>query len=157
MTEPGPETTPATEGLTVGKHCEMLAANARHRTDSMAAWFKLFLQLYSAIVGGAVALRLQASHNNVPLDRFDVPLDRFECLSDLLVIFLGVASAALVIGARVAEHGHRKRLTEIAGKDENNKDIVPAPGLWQWTGCVVMVAVIVFAAIGFVCLNPLAQ
>jgi hypothetical protein len=47
------------EHLSTDKHCEMLSANVRERNERIYEGFKLFVQLFSALVGAVVLIRLQ--------------------------------------------------------------------------------------------------
>jgi hypothetical protein len=127
--------------LSPDKHCEMLSANARDRAKAMEDWFKLFVQIFSVIVGGAVLLRLQYKQ--------DIPVT-FVPLSNALVLLVAFASAAMVIDSHRAWRGHRKRLSDIAGPD-----IIPQPRVPSWIGFLLMLAVILVALFGFCLFNPL--
>jgi hypothetical protein len=133
--------------LSVEKHCEMLSANVRERSASIYDGFKLFVQLFSALVGGAVVIRLYPTK--------DVP-SSFTNLSNGLAVLITGASVLLVLNAFWSWWGQRKRLSEVAGKDEAGKDIIPAPrmGLRQASVWIMVVVMLVACALFLRC-NPL--
>jgi hypothetical protein len=114
----------AGDRLSAEKHCELLSANVRERSASIYEGFKLFVQLFSALVGGAVIIRLQYPK--------DLP-SSFATLSNGLAVLITGASALLVLNAFFSWWGQRKRLSEVAGKDEIGNAIIPPPriGLGQ--------------------------
>ena len=133
--------------LTPGKHCEMLAANARDRATAMADWFKLFVQIYSAIVAGSLVLRLQPE-NKVSAELI--------ILSDLLVVLVAVATAGMMFDSWRAWRGHREKLTEVAGADATGLPIIDPPDLRRSKRTLeIMVLGMVVAVAGFVFFNPL--
>ena len=96
--------------LDAEKHCEILSANVRDRIAHMNSGFRLFVQLFSALVGGAIALKAQAQFLEKP-----IPAD-FVFQSNLLAWLIAVASFILVTDSFRSWYRHRKRLTEVAGK-----------------------------------------
>jgi hypothetical protein len=133
--------------LSPEKHCEMLSADARHRSAAMIDGFKLFIQLYLAIVGGSLILRLQYEAQ-VPASVVGA--------SNAMVALLAIASLALVIDSFRSWYGHRARLSEVAGRDQSGKLVIPEPNLRKSSGSfIVMVVLIVAASILFWMFNPL--
>jgi hypothetical protein len=130
------------------KHCEMLSANARVALDAMRGGFKMFVQLFSAIVGGSIALRLAGS-DQAKLLAAVAPL------ADGLVVFVGAVSVLLIADSFRSFWGHRKKLTEVAGKNPNRKDVVPAPTFLSGISVTIMGIVIVVCIVAFIRWNPL--
>ena len=131
------------------KHCEMLGANARVAGDAMRDGFKLFVQLFSAIVGGSIALRLSASVGQPKL------LTNVAPLAVGLVVFVGLASAGLIADSFRSFLRQRWRLTELAGKDSNDADVVPLPDYQSWITIIIMEIVIAGSVLAFWYYNPL--
>ena len=133
--------------LSSEKHCEMLSANVRHRDEAMVGGFKLFIQLYSAIVGGSLVLRLQSKEAIPP---------SIVGLSDWLAVLVAVAAMALVIDSFRSRKEHRWRLSEVAGRDETGNLIIPKPHrLKSSVTFAVMVALITAAPFLFYWFNSL--
>ena len=133
--------------LSDDKHCEMLSANIRDRTDKILDGFKLYIQLFSAIVGGCVALRLNRES--------EIP-DSFKFLADGLVA-LNLLTGLIIIGQNMVSWYHmRVRLTEIAGTDISGNSIIPAPKFLSANRIeFVMLAVMLASTGGFILWNPL--
>jgi hypothetical protein len=132
------------ETLTRDKHCEFLSANARDRAAAMADWFKLFVQLYSAIVGGALLLRLQ--YKAIPANLVS--------LADWLVVLVIAVSALMVMDSYRAWRRYRKTLMTVAGQRAGT-DIIPRPPWTSWIGITLMLVAMLAALFGFLCFNPL--
>ena len=66
--------------LSVEKHCDMLTAHVRDRNVAIMEGFKLFVQMFSAVAGGAFVLRLQ--YPNIP----PTFAHRADALTGLIVI-----------------------------------------------------------------------
>lgn len=132
--------------LTTDKHCEMLSADARDEAAEMVGGFRLFVQLYSAIVGGAVFFGLQLS---------DQVTASLVLLSDVFVTLITVASMLLVGDGFRAWWRHRKELSEVAGKDAAGNSIIPGPNPRQGITFIVMLATMAIALILFWMFNPL--
>jgi|GraSoi2013_100cm_1033763.scaffolds.fasta_scaffold19464_3 hypothetical protein len=131
--------------LSVEKHCEMLSANVRDRIVAIFDGFKLFVQLFSALVGGAVVLRLQYP-KGIPAS--------FVTLSNALAILITVAGMILVWDAFRSWHGHRTKLSEVAGKDEAGNNIIPPPR-WHPSSAWLMLWLMPIACVLFYYFNPL--
>jgi hypothetical protein len=133
--------------LTPEKHCEFLSANVRDRAEAMRDGFKLYVQLYSAIVGGSLVLRLQYG-GQIP--------SSIVSLSNWLATLVAAATLALVIDAFRAWKGQRTRLSEVAARDESGKLVIPEPNLWtSGITFAVMVLAIIAGPILFCIFNPL--
>ena|SRR5262249_54104793 len=131
--------------LSVEKHCEMLSANVRDRIAAMFEGFKLFVQLFSALVGGAVVLRLQYP-KGIPAS--------FVTLSNLLAILITIAGVIMVGDALRSWHGHRQKLSELAGKDTAGNDVIP-PARWHPSSAWFMLLAMLVACVLFWLFNPL--
>lgn len=122
---------------------EMIAERNRNALDA----FKLFISLYSAIVGGAIWLRLQATK--------PMPTS-FEWLSEGVVFLVTAVAILLVVEAKRGWWGYRKAQSELVGKNNEGKYRVPPPKLFPTVLTEgAMVVCMALAAIGFWFLNPL--
>ena len=132
--------------LSDDKHCEILAAGIRDKSSAMYDGFKLFVQLFSGIVGGSILLRLQY--------RDQMP-SKFVELSDFLVVFV-VVTGAIIIGDNFRSlWEYRETLSKSAG-NRAGKPVIPRPDIcWSGVTFFTMLGVMVLALIGFICFNPL--
>jgi hypothetical protein len=130
------------------KHCEMLGANARVAGDAMRDGFKMFVQLMSAIVGGAIALRVSGSSISPTLQT------EIARLADGFVLFVGIVSGLLVADSFRSWRRNRKTLTTAAGK-RNGEDVVQALDWQSWITITVMEIVIAACVLAFWWWNPL--
>ena len=126
--------------LSVDTHCEMLMAQIRDRTAGITEGFKLFVQMFSTVVGGSVVLHLQYP-NIAP---------SFALLADALTGLILVMGIVIIWENIRSWRDLRKRLSEIAGNDHSGKRVVPDPILWKamispW----IMIAVMAIAWIAF--------
>jgi hypothetical protein len=127
--------------LSPEKHCEMLSANVRDRSEAMRGRFRLFIQLFSALVAGVIVLRVHPP-NNIPAG--------FVFLSDLLACFIVVASVILVWDSFRAWYGQRKRLSEVTGED-----LISPIHRSSFITLSSMIVVMFVALFFFACFNPL--
>src|SRR5262245_28071252 len=77
-------------GITDDKHCEILAASIRDHNTRMVEGFKLFVQMFSVVAGGALVLRFQRTDASPPIAQF-------AWLADLLIVLVCFASALIII------------------------------------------------------------
>lgn len=133
--------------LTDEKHCELLSAGIRHRSLSMQSNFRLFTQLFTGLVGGSVALRLQYGA--------DMP-SVFSHLADALAILITSTCAVLICDAFCAWYGYRRRLSEVAGNKPDGTAVIRPPRMTESAiTLTIMFVVMVAALVGFVAFNPL--
>src|SRR5580704_7936260 len=120
----------------------MIAERNRNALDA----FKLFIGLYSAIVGGAIWLSTQVAE----------PKPRYAWLADVVVLLVTFVASILVFEAKRGWLGYRKRQSELAGKDEVGRDRIKYPTLWPTALTEgAMVAGMLGACAVFVSFNPL--
>jgi hypothetical protein len=131
------------------KHCELLAANARVAGDAMRDGFKMFVQLMSAIVGGAIALRVSTSSSIPPNLQTEIAR-----LADGFVLFVGIVNGLLIADSFRSWRRNRKTLVTAAGK-RNSKDVVKALDWQSWITITVMEIVIAACVLAFWYYNPL--
>jgi hypothetical protein len=131
--------------LTSEKHCDMLSANVRDRAEAMRDGFKLFIQMFSALVAGAVFLRF--SQGNIPSD--------FVVLSNFLAWFIALASLLLVGDSFRAWYGQRDKLSKVAGKDDAGQLIIREISPTSFITFAIVVAIMLAAPILFHVFNPL--
>lgn len=124
-------------------HCQMLSATLIDRSASLRSNFRMFIQLFSALVGGSAALRLQYG-----------ALIYFAILANILAILITSGCAFLICDAFRSWRGYRCKLTEVANKGSGHCIIQPASSDTENT-FKMMIRVMAVALIGFVLLNPL--
>jgi hypothetical protein len=141
--------------LSVDKHCEILTGHIRDRVSAMTDAFKLYVQMFSAIVGGAVVLKLQYK-NEVPAS--------FIWLSDALVFLILLTCAVIIIENMRSWYSYRERLSNFAGKSKRGKRknkksklelVVPTPEVRNLMVQFVMLGVMTVACGAFFIFNPL--
>ena len=133
--------------LSTDKHCEMLSNNIRDKSTAMYDGFKLFIQMFSSVVGGSVLLRLQYAGKIPPV---------FIKLSDWVVSMVVIATGIIVVDHYRSWRGYRCKLSKFAGDDPQGKPFVPPPTfLWSGLVCSTMIAGMVICLIGFWNFNPL--
>jgi hypothetical protein len=131
------------------KHCEILGANARVAGDAMRDGFKMFVQLMSAIVGGAIALRLSGSSIEQSTRQTEIAR-----LADGFVMFVGIVSGLLIADSFRSWRRNRTTLTTAAGK-RNGENVVQALDWQSWITITVMEIVIAGCVLAFWIWNPL--
>jgi hypothetical protein len=133
--------------LSPEKHCEMLSDTIRDKSAAMYDGFKLFIQMFSGVVGGSVLLRVQYG-GKVPYG--------FVELSNVLAAMIVITAAFIILDHYRSWHGYRLRLHELAGTDDDGQPRIPKPR-FATSGSTVsaMLVAMVFSLIGFVVFNPL--
>ena len=133
--------------LSIDKHCEMLTAHIRDRNSAISDGFKLFAQMFSTLVGGAVIARLQYG-TKIPA--------QFANLADALAALIVCVCAIIILENVRSWYQYRKVLSDIAGQDEGGRPIVPPPRLFAAARIEsVMIAVMIAAWVMFYLFNPL--
>ena len=129
--------------ITDDKHCEILAASIRDHNTRITQGFKLFVQMFSLVAGGASALRLWRTDSSPPLEQF-------ARLADVVILLVSFASALIIVDSFRGWKNYRRRLSEVAGADQ-----VPPPNMLKsWVVEGMMLAAIAIAAMLFVGFNP---
>src|SRR5258708_1235649 len=95
----------------VEKEYEYVSAQVRFHMDKIFDAFKMFIQVFSAIVGGAIWLSLQ--------EAIRPRTHMYVVLSDWLVILLAVVSCAIVAENWRAWRSNRHAQSRLGGKDES--------------------------------------
>jgi hypothetical protein len=132
--------------LSVDKHCEMLTAHIRDRSAAITEGFKLFIQMFSAVVGGALLLRLQ----------YPKIAPCFALLADALTGLIFVMGVVIILENVRSWYEYRKVLSDVAGNDESGKRIIPGPLPWKAVRIeTVMITVMIIAWLAFCWFNPL--
>jgi hypothetical protein len=125
----------------------MLSNTIRDKSTAMCDGFKLFIQMFSGVVGGSALLRLQYA-DKVP--------SAFVWLSDALAILVVVTATIFLLDHYRSWRGYRLALSEVAGKDHRGKRIIPPPSFvksgWAFS---TMILVMALALTGFIFFNPL--
>jgi hypothetical protein len=129
------------------EHCKLLTLQLLERLKYIMDGFKLFIQVFTALVGGAVAVRLQYGEKTPP---------SFARLGDALAIIIFIATAALILENLRAWYGYRNALSAFAGLNETNRHIIPRPRAW-WTARIeiIMILVMIAATCVFLVFNTL--
>jgi hypothetical protein len=123
---------------------DMIAERNRNALDA----FKLFISLYSAIVGGTIWLSTQTPTCVPP---------SYEWLSSAAAGLLTVVTIVLVYEAKRGWWGYRKAQSELVGKTANGKYRIPPPKLFPTVLTEgVMVICMAVAGIAFILFNPLS-
>ena len=133
--------------LSTDTHCEMLVAQIRDKNVSIYDGFKLFVQLFAAIVGGSVVLRLQYGPAMLPY---------FANLSEALVVLIFATSTVIILENLRSLHQYKIRLSNVAGMDKAGLRVVPLPRTFAAHKVeVFMFGVMLLAMMMFHMFNPL--
>lgn len=134
--------------LSTDAHCAMLTALIRDRHVHIMDGFKLFVQLFSAIVAGAVTLRLHYGGASA---------DRFTIFADALVGLVAVAAAVIIGDNTRAWRDYRRKLSQVAGRSADGMLLIEGPNTRKAFRIeATMLLAIAIATIGFWVFNPLA-
>lgn len=133
--------------LSTDAHCAMLTEHIRDRHVRIMDGFKLFVQMFSAIVAGAVTLRLQYG---------EASADRFAVLADALVGLVALAAAVIIADNTRAWRDYRLKLSQVAGESADGTLLIEAPNMRKALRIeAMMFLAIAIATIGFWVFNPL--
>jgi hypothetical protein len=127
--------------ISAEKRYEFVTGRLQYHNEKIIEAFKLFIQVISAIVGGAIWLSLvkepPKGHENYWL------------LADILVVCLAAMTTITVIANVIAWFGYRTAEHELNPK-------APKPRhFWSYWNELAMLAVIVIASGLFIRFNPL--
>jgi hypothetical protein len=123
-------------------HYKYVGSVIKHRLDQIRDAFRLFLQLFSAIVGGSIWLSIQVAEKP--------SRHTYARVSDLLVALLTLVTAVMVSEALRGWWGYRKTLSRF----DTGQHRIPMPRKRSLVTEIVMVACMVGAAVVFVWFNP---
>jgi hypothetical protein len=131
--------------LSTDKHCELLSANIRDCNARITDGFKLFVQMFTGIVGASIWLRLQ--HQGV------LEQSTFAWLADGAAFVVVATCIVIIIDNLRSWYQYRGRLTDVSG----GVTIVPLPDLRKSAKIeAAMLTVMVAAFILFCIFNPLS-
>lgn len=131
------------------KHCGIVSDHVRDKAAAMYDSFKLFAQLFSGLVGGAVIVRLQYG-GSISLDSI--------LLSNVVAALIAVTCATLLLDAYRSWFGFRNRLSELAGRAADGSLIVPYPShRLSARSLAIMLIVMAVALLVFIVFNPLGR
>src|SRR5260370_39791110 len=99
--------------VSVDKEYESVSAEVRLHTEKLFESFKLFIQMFSAIVGGSIWLSLQPS--------IGLRAHTYATISSLLVLLIAILCLVMVFQEKRTAMGYRKAQSRLGGKDENGK------------------------------------
>lgn len=140
--------------ITTDKHCELLSASIREKIAAIYGSFRLFFQLFSGIVGGAIALSLSLGPQN-SLGLQNAP-PAFVSLANALTAGVAIMCAVMIVDAQLAWYRFRKRLSEVAGRNEKGRLQIPPPKpVRPWLTVGTMLAAMFIAVVAFMTFNPL--
>src|SRR6185295_15159586 len=100
------------------KHCEMLSDTIRDKSAAMNDGFKLFIQMFSSVVGGSVLLRVQYGEK--------IP-HAFINLSNVIAVMVVITTGIIILDQYRSWYGYRRTLSVVAGKDHRAKPLIPKP------------------------------
>jgi hypothetical protein len=133
--------------LSIDKHCEMLSNSIRDKSAAMYDGFKLFIQMFSGVVGGSVLLRVQHGGK--------VPYGFVES-SNMVAAIIVITTAIIIWDHYRSWHGYRVTLHELAGTDDHGKPCIPKPRfVTSGLAFSAMLVAMAFSLLGFVAFNPL--
>jgi hypothetical protein len=133
--------------LSAEKHCELLTNLCRDQSDKMYQGFRLFIQMFTAIAGGAVVAHLQYV-DKIP--------SNFEPLSDALAALVVVTCVIMIFDAYRSWFGYRVALSNVAGPKYDGSPRISPPRHRLSSRTVITMLIVMFAAWAlFVAFNPL--
>ncbi len=132
--------------LGVDAHCAMLTDHIRDKNAQMMDGFKHFVQLYAAILGGSVAIRLQYGADQTA---------SYANSANLLVSLVALVSCLVVFENYRSWTAFRRKLSVVAGDDVNGKAIVPMPKSRAGWVHIALFTTMIIATVAFWILNPL--
>jgi hypothetical protein len=133
--------------LSTDKHCELLTNLARDKSAAIYDSFKLFVQLFSGIVGGSVVVRLQYGQT--------VPAG-YVALSNALSALVVITCAVMILDAFRSWYGYSQKLSAVSGVSERGDILIARPSLYVSARTVaVMLGVMALALVGLIRFNPL--
>jgi len=96
----------------------MLSEAMRDKSKAMTDAFKHFVQTFSALIGGGIALRLAYGADK---------MKAYETIFNWLLALGGLVFIILIIENHRSWLGYRRKLHEIAGRDQSGNPLVSAP------------------------------
>ena len=105
------------------KQYEFLTSQIGKLADRSIDAFKLFLQIFSAIVGGSIWLSVQGTVT--PVSRH-----RYILLSDAVVVVLSLIVIVMVCDNLRSWFGYRTAVSDLAGTDDSGIDRIGRPHMF---------------------------
>jgi hypothetical protein len=133
--------------VSVDKEYEFVSEQIRFHVDKVYESFKLFIQLFSAIVGGSIWLSAQGSPK----------VTTYIYLSDFLVFLIAAPSIIMIVEHWRAWRGYRHAQNRLGGKDENGKELIPLPSpILSWSSATefAMIGTMIIGTCLFWVWNP---
>ena len=126
---------------------EVLADLIAERKQSCTDAFKLFVKLFTGIVGGATFIATQDHADRVP---------KYAPISEVLVWVLALVCLGLLYEAKRGWWGYRKAQSRILNDNAPKSYHIPSPRGWQTPLTeIVMGFGIIVAAVLYRCFDPL--
>ena len=127
-------------------HCTLLVDQIRDRAGYIIDGFKLYVNLFSDIIAGTVALRLQFKDDS----------DQFALLANVLVTLVATFTVVTIIDNIRSWTGLRDKLSDQAGLGPDKEPIIPPPNVYRSFRIEgIMLVIIGVTTIGFWIFNPL--
>lgn len=128
-------------------HCTMLVDQIRDKIAHILEGFKLFVQLFSAIVAGTVTLRLQFG---------EAESGKFALAADFLVFLVALVTIVIILDNIRSWIALRRRLSEVAGVRSDGAPIIEPPRVWtSFRIQGLMLLIVALTTAGFWIFNPL--
>jgi len=124
------------------KQYEYVGSVVIDRLNRSRDGFKMYLQVFSAIVGGSIWLSMQPVSG--------AARENYVVVSDALVILLTFVTSCMVFGAARGWWNYRMTLSKFDG----GQYPIPSPSLRALEAEAAMLASMVVASVVFVCFNP---
>ena len=135
------------DNISVDAHCEIINSNMRDRNAETVAIFKLFVQLFAALIGGSVIVRLNYAGRITP---------EIVLAADAIAGLVFFCAAGIIVENVRLWFGYRNALTRFAGADPGFNSVIAPAKFWNSViGETFMLVVMSTAVVGFVCFNPL--
>jgi hypothetical protein len=136
--------------VSIDKEYEFVSSQVQEYNRRIADAFKLFVQLFSLIVGGSVWLSIQ---NQNTLSKSG----GYARLSDILVVLVAVYCAFSIWENLRAWRGYRFAQSRLGGLDEKGNPRIPPPQTFKAASEEAgMMITILIAAVLFCFFNPFA-
>ncbi len=121
-----------------------IAARLKEARDA----FKLFIQIFTAIVGGSVWLATTEKIQPAAKSQYAI-------LSSLVVVVVAIAMIVMVLDALRGWYANRKAQVLLGGLDDNGRPNIPPPRIPpSGVSEMAMIATMIIASSGFCLFNP---
>ena len=134
--------------ISTEKQYEFVTSQIAERLKQTRDAFRLFVQVFTAIVGGSVAL--VATEKIKPEAK-----PHYAIMSNLLVVFLTLAMTIMIIDSLRGWYANRKTQVQLGGFDLKGHPIIPPPRIPpSGISEIAMILAMIAACAGFCAYNP---